>query len=253
MKWIHLIVLLFAGLAGGLIAFAPLGTALRALDADARGLGWQRSEGTIVSGALKGIAFNGMQQGDATLKLKPLSLLSGRIGYDVTWASEHGRGDGSVSIGGGQHAALHAFNLVLDLRQLENAALWIRQSGGSVRLQGQIVRFDRSGCATAEGSATSDVLERNIEILGAGWAPMRGDLRCENGDLVIPLESENASGTRFSAQLRIAPNRPGRLEARVSGLLPRDLEYALPIAGFAHDGADYVYTFSASTPGEPIR
>lgn len=251
MNRIYLTILLLAGIAGGLIAFAPLGTALRIMEAETRGLGWQQSEGTILNGTLKGIAFNGAEYGDATLKLKPLSLLSGQIGYDVSWTSEHGRGAGSVSMGGGQNTALRAFDLVLDLRQLEHAALWIRQSGGSVRFQGQVVHFGRSGCKKAEGSATSDVLERNIEILGAGWAPMRGELRCENGDLVIPLESENASGTRFSAQLRIAPNRPGRFDARVSGLLPRDLEFALPIAGFTRDGADYVYTFSASNPGEP--
>ena len=143
------------------------------------------------------------------------------------------------------------FNLDLDLVHLEQAALWIRQSGGRVELQGEAIRFGPDGCLSASGTARSDVLERNQEILGTGWSPMQGELRCEGTALVIPLESENTSGTRFGAELRVAPQQPGRFDARVSGLIPRDLAFALPIAGFAPDGRDWVYSFSTSDRSGP--
>jgi hypothetical protein len=80
---------------------------------------------------------------------------------------------------------------------------------------------------------------------------MQGELRCEGTALVIPLESENSSGTRFRAELRLAAQQPGRFDARVSGLIPRDLAFALPIAGFAPDGRDWVYSFSTSDRSGP--
>ncbi|MEQ9505756.1 MAG: type II secretion system protein N [Hyphomonas sp.] len=253
MSRIALLALLAFGFLAGLIVFAPLETALRISGAEARGLGWSKAEGTILDGKLNGITLDGSSQGNAELKLMPLALLSGQLQYAVVWIGDHGEGAGNVSIGTGARATLRQFDLELDLLRLDQAALWIRQSGGRVHLKGEVVRFGAAGCVEATGTATSDVLERNIEILGAGWSPMRGELRCESGDLVIPLESANASGTRFLAQLRIAPGRPGRFDARVSGLLPRELDYALPIAGFTRDGADYVYSFSTSDQSGPTR
>jgi hypothetical protein len=251
MNRIILMVLLLTGFITGLVAFAPLGSALRLGGAEAHGLGWSRAEGTVLDGRLNGITIDGANQGDANLTLKPLALLSGRLQYAVDWSSQLGRGAGLVSIGTGARTTLRGFDFDLDLVQLDQAALWIRQSGGRVRLRGKVVRFGPSECVEADGTATSDVLEQNTEILGAGWTPMRGDLRCENGDLVIPMESTNGSGTRFLAQLRVAPGRPGRFDARVSGLIPRELDFALPIAGFTRDGADYVYSFSTSDQSAP--
>ncbi len=251
MSRIVLLLLLVAGFVAGLIAFAPLEAALRLGGAEARGLAWDAADGTVLDGQLNGIAVSGASYGNAGLKLVPMALFSGQLKYAVTWNGDYGRGTGDVSLGAGERAALHQFDLDLDLLRLDQAALWIRQSGGRVQLKGTVVRFDASGCVAADGTAMSNVLEQNVEILGAGWSPMHGKLRCENGDLVIPLDSANSSGTRFSAQLRVAPGRPGRFDARVSGLLPRELDFALPIAGFTRDGADYVYTFTTSGQSGP--
>jgi hypothetical protein len=246
MNRIALLALLLVGVLIGLAVFAPLGAALKFAGVAGHGLSWSRAEGTILDGRVTGLAAGGERYGDADLKLAPAALLAGRLQYKVEWQGEHGSGTGDLSAGAGGGVAARDFNLDLDLAGLEQAALWIRQSGGRVQLQADAIRFDRDGCLAARGTARSDVLERNREILGAGWSPMQGELRCDGAALVIPLESENTSGTRFRAELRLAPQQPGRFDARVSGLIPRELAFALPIAGFAPDGRDWVYSFSTS-------
>lgn len=251
MSRLVLLALLLAGVLIGLAVFAPLSAALKFAGFEAHGLSWSRAEGTVLDGRLTGLEAGGKRYGDAALKLKPAALLAGRLQYTVDWRGEHGRGAGDLSVGAGGSLAARDFNLDLDLVHLEQAALWIRQSGGRLELQGEAIRFGPDGCLSASGTARSDVLERNQEILGTGWSPMQGELRCEGTALVIPLESENTSGTRFGAELRVAPQQPGRFDARVSGLIPRDLAFALPIAGFAPDGRDWVYSFSTSDRSGP--
>ncbi|MBI1254079.1 MAG: hypothetical protein GC196_07025 [Hyphomonas sp.] len=251
MSRLVLLALLLVGVLIGLAVFAQLSAALKFAGVEAHGLSWSRAEGTVLDGRLTGLEAGGKRYGDAALKLKPAALLAGRLQYTVDWRGEHGRGAGDLSVGAGGSLAARDFNLDLDLVHLEQAALWIRQSGGRVELQGEAIRFGPDGCLSASGTARSDVLERNQEILGTGWSPMQGELRCEGTALVIPLESENTSGTRFGAELRVAPQQPGRFDARVSGLVPRDLAFALPIAGFAPDGRDWVYSFSTSDRSGP--
>ena len=243
--------LLAAGALTGLVAFAPLGAALRLAGADKQGLAWTAAEGTVLDGRLQGIALDGAPAGDAHVRLVPAALLSGHLQYAVGWTGEQGRGAGKVSAGHKARLALRDFDIDLDLLHLEHAARWVRQSGGRVQVQGEVIRFNGSECLEAKGTARSDVLERNREILGAGWSDMSGELRCERGDLVIPLQATNASGTHFLVQLSLAPGRTGRFDARVSGIIPRELEFALPIAGFAPDGRDYVYTHTPSGQSGP--
>lgn len=246
MSRLVLLALLGLGFVTGLAAFAPLGAALQLSGVAGHGLTWSRAQGTVLDGQLTGLRAGGEQYGDARLELRPAALLAGRLQYTVDWKGEQGSATGEVSVGADGRASARDFSIDLDLASFEQAALWIRQSGGRIQVQGEAVRFGASGCLAARGNARTDVLERNREILGAGWSAMRGELRCEGGDLVIPLESENTSGTRFSAALRLSPQQPGRFDARVSGLIPPELAFALPIAGFVPEGRDYVYTFQTS-------
>ncbi len=247
-----LILLLIAGFLAGLAAFAPLGTVLNMTGAEARGINWTNASGTILNGRLTGIAAQGKSYGDAGLRLVPGALLSGRLKYAVNWSGDNGKGIGDISFDSGRQVALENFDIDLDLLKLEHAARWIQQSGGRVQLTGTIIRFDETGCKAASGTARSDVLGRNREILGAGWSDMTGELHCDGNDLVIPLESANGAGTKFAARLRVAPGQPGRFDARVSGLIPRELEFALPIAGFKRDGREFIYSFSPTPRSNPI-
>jgi len=251
MKRLVLLALLASSFLAGLVAFAPLGVVLKASGAEARGLGWTQAEGTLLSGKVTGLVHEDVTYGDAELNFAPGGLLTANLQYTVNWTGPQGAGRGKVSAGPGGQVTLHDYSVGLDLSQLEQAALWIRQSGGRLDLSGTLLRIGPEGCIRAEGTARTDVLERNQDILGPGWAPMQGALRCEAGALVIPMASENQSGTRFLANLSLAPQRPGQFEARVSGLIPRELAFALPIAGFTPQGQDFVYLYSTPDTSAP--
>jgi hypothetical protein len=251
MNRIAVLVLLATGFIGGGVAFAPLSAALSLTGAAASGLRWASAEGTVLSGTVRGLTLDGKPFGDAALDFSPSGLLSASIQYTVDWNGPQGSGTGKISFAPGPTVSLRDYTLSIDLAELEQAALWIRQSGGRVDLTGDVLRAGPAGCLSAEGMARSDVLERNRDILGSGWSPMQGTLRCDGEALIIPMTSENQTGTRFQSVLRLAPNQTGHFEARVTGIVPRELAFALPIAGFTLQGQDYVYLFQTSATSDP--
>ncbi len=234
-----LILLVIAGVVG--LAFVPLATALKLSGAADNGVAWTEARGTIYSGGLDNLTVNGTNYGNADLTLDPSALLDVTLQYGVAWTGTHGQGNAKVSVDSGQTVTLKDYVINLDLEDYERAAKWIRQAGGKIKLEGPVIQFKGSECVLAEGVASSDVLDRNREILGSGWSDLRGDISCEEGKLLVPLESENAAGTRFSSYLRVAPGSSGKVEARISGRISRALGFALPMAGFARDGEDFVY------------
>ena len=252
MRRLAFVILLTLGVLVGAIAFAPLSLVLETAGARRDGLDWTSASGTLLDGRLEGLEANGDNYGNVALRLKPEGLFSGSLQFAVDWTGPSGRGAGQMAIGLVKSITLREYDLDLDLMALEQAARWIQQSGGRVSLQGDMIRFANDACVEARGIAQSDVLERNRAILGDGWSDMRGSLRCEAGDLLIPLESVNATGTKFDAHLRIRPGLPGRFEARVSGLVTRELDFVLPLAGFRREGSDYVYSYSAAAGRRPI-
>jgi hypothetical protein len=241
LRFLFLIVLLVAGLVVGL-AFVPIETALKFSGAADHGVEWSSAKGTILSGSLKDLKVRGTEYGSADLQLDAPSLLNGKPRYDVDWTGTHGRGSGKVSLDKSSIYTLEDYTIDLDLLAFDVVAKWLQQSGGRIKLAGPSIRFQGNQCLSAEGVATSDVLDRNRQILGAGWSELRGDLSCQDGKLLIPLASENATGTRFLATLLAAPGAPGKFEARITGTIPRTLNFALPLAGFVKVGDDFVFS-----------
>lgn len=239
-RFLFLIIILVIGAVIGL-AFVPLATALKLSGAADNGVAWTAARGTIYSGGLDGLSVNGTNYGNADLTLDASALTSGTLQYAVDWVGAHGQGTAKVSVNSGRTVTLKDYVINLDLEDYERAAKWIRQAGGKIKLEGPAIQFKGSECVLAEGVATSDVLDRNREILGSGWSELRGNLSCDEGQLLVPLESENAAGTRFSSYLRVAPGTPGKFEARISGRISRALGFALPLAGFTRDGDAFVY------------
>jgi hypothetical protein len=245
-RFLFLIIILVIGVVIGL-AFVPLATALKLSGAADNGVSWTAARGTIYSGGLDGLSVNGTDYGNADLTLDASALMSGTLQYAVDWIGTHGQGTAKVSVDSGRTITLKDYVINLDLEDYERAAKWIRQAGGKIKLEGPAIQFKGSECIVAEGVATSDVLDRNREILGSGWSELRGDIVCDEGKLLVPLESENAAGTRFSSYLRVAPGAPGKFEARISGRVSRALAFALPLAGFTRDGDAFVYVPKAAT------
>jgi len=231
--------LLIAAIAG--LAFLPLGTALKYSGISASGAEWSRAVGSVLSGRLEGLKYKGTTYGDADLELDANALLSRKLQYAVAWTGNHGIGNGKVSFERGPAISLKDYSITLDLLEYEKTARWLQQSGGKVKLEGPSIRFAGNQCAEAVGVATSDVLDLNRDVLGSGWSELRGDISCDDGNLLIPLQSENAAGTRFAALLRVAPGSAGKFEVRISGRISRALGFALPLAGFTKSGDEFVF------------
>lgn len=238
------ILLLIAALVVG-AAFVPLEALLNSTGARDQGVNWTSAKGSVFSGRVEGLTVKGTQYGTADLRLVPAALPQRKITYDVDWTGPNGIGTSKVTMAASNQIELTDYAIDLDLATFANSARWIERSGGRVKLEGSLMRFTDGKCAEVDGKASSDVLERNREALGAGWSPLEGALSCEDGALVVPLMSENTSGTRFGAVLKAAPGARTKFEARLSGKISRPMAFALPLAGFARDGEEFVFVPSA--------
>ncbi|MBY9067694.1 type II secretion system protein N [Hyphomonas sp. WL0036] len=241
-----LIIFLVIGFVVGLAAFAPLSFILKASGAQERGLSWTSVEGTILGGKVTGLKAGDDFLGDASLKFDPSALLGLGIAYDFDWAGPAGKGTGKAAAFASGSTELKDYNLELDFAALDGVAAWIRQSGGNARLSGDMIRFRKGACDKASGQAWSDALEKNAALLGPGWPDLSGALSCEGDVLLIPMQSQSPTGTRLDAAARFRFGQSGRLEARVSGVIPQQFQYALPLAGFVPDGGTYVYRYPSA-------
>lgn len=232
--------LLLAALIAG-AAFVPLEAVLNAAGLRNQEVGWTSARGSVFSGRIEGLSVKGTEYGTADLSLVPAAILQRKISYEVDWTGPKGIGSSRVSLRRIDEIELTDFKIDLDLAAFARSARWVEKSGGRVRLEGAQLSFTKGRCAQASGRASSDVLERNRDVLGAGWSALEGELRCEDGALVVPLMSENASGTRFGAVLKAQPGVRTKFEARLSGKISRPMAFALPLAGFARDGEEFVY------------
>ncbi|WP_213271836.1 type II secretion system protein N [Hyphomonas sp.] len=241
-----LLFLLIAGFVIGLIVFAPLSFILKTTGAADRGLSWTSVDGTLAGGRITGLRAGQDLLGDASLKLNPASLLGLGIEYNFDWSGPSGEGRGRAGAFASGTMELRDFDIELDFAALDGAAAWIRQSGGKARLTGDLIRFRKGTCDTATGQTWSDVLDKNSAILGPGWPDLSGNLTCEGEMLLIPLQSRSPLGTQLDAAARYRPGGDASVVARVSGVIPQQFHYGLPLAGFAPDAGTYVYRYPAS-------
>jgi general secretion pathway protein N len=241
-----LLLLLIAGFAIGLIVFAPLSFILKTTGAADRGLSWTSVDGTLAGGKITGLRAGQDLLGDASLKLNPASLLGLGIEYNFDWSGPSGEGTGRAGAFASGAMELRDFDIELDFAALDGAAAWVRQSGGKARLTGDLIRFRKGTCDTATGQTWSDVLDKNSAILGPGWPDLSGNLTCDGEMLLIPLQSRSPLGTQLDAAARYRPGGDASVVARVSGVIPQQFHYGLPLAGFAPDAGTYVYRYPAS-------
>lgn len=246
-----LFLVLIVGFLAGLVAFAPLGVILKMAGAEDRGLSWTSAEGTLAGGRITGLKAGQDVLGDARLKLNPASLLSLGVEYDFDWTGPAGKGTGRAAAFATGNTELRDFNIELDFSSLDGVAAWIRQSGGKARLTGEVIRFRQGACDKASGQSWSDALAKNSVLLGPGWPDLAGEISCDGDMLLIPLQSASPLGTNLDAAGRFHLGGRGSIEARVSGVIPQQFQYGLPLAGFVPEGGTYVYRYPAARPQAP--
>ena len=193
-----------------LLATLPLRQVLSWSGAD-RGLAASGVEGTIWGGVLRRAHLGSMALGDMRLALDPLSLITGRIGFDFT-ADGALAGAGMVVPYG--DVALRAGELRFPIQAL-GAGLPLR---GDMRLSGIDIAFRDGRCSRAQGAAV--VEQARLEQAGVRLTPdtsLRGILGCAGGEMVLRL-SGRSGGAEIYSVLRLAADGAYRLESRVMGL-----------------------------------
>lgn len=243
MSRILLLLFLIIGLAAGLVIFMPLATILKLVGAEERGLSWTAVDGTLMGGSIRSLRAGDDLLGDATVQLQPATLLRLGVEYEFDWSGPAGAGRGKAAAFSGGAVEISDYDIRFNFASMEGLATWIRQSGGEARLAGPMIRFKDGTCDYAEGLSWSDAMSRNTALLGPGWPEMTGSVNCMGPDLAIPFAAQSTSGTQVDTLVRFSFQRPGTMEARISGFIPQDFQYALPIAGFVPDGGAYVYHY----------
>ena len=166
------------------IATLPLSFVLRMLDLPAQGLSYSRASGTFWNGAVDGLSWRGNDLGGAKIALRPLALLRGRLGADVTL-------DGSGVVTGGGYAAMTPWGLIVDdlalSAEIASLPLLLPLSGKiSVEIAHADVRA--GGCRQIEGAAKTDALMNRPAGLAWQGPELAGPMECRGGAVVIPLK-----------------------------------------------------------------
>jgi general secretion pathway protein N len=168
-------------------------------------------EGTVWGGVVRQARLGSLALGDVRLALDPLSLVTGRIGFDFA-ADGALAGAGTVALYG--DAALRAGELRFPIQAL-GAGLPLR---GDMRLSGLDIAFRNGRCSRGQGTAV--VEQARLEQGGVRLTPetsLRGVLGCAGDEAVLRL-SGRSGGAEIHSVLRIAADGVYRLESRVMGL-----------------------------------
>ncbi len=102
------------------------------------------------------------------------------------------------------------------------------------------MRVSKQGCESAEGTARTDVLQRNGGTIQWTGPELTGPIRCENGALVADLSGQDAQ-QKISALIRIAPNGTYRTDIDVRTARV-EADAVLPLFGFSRSGQSFVLT-----------
>ena len=219
----------------------PLGIVLDRSGLAGGKLVWSAAQGTIWNGRVVGLTFQGQPYGDLRTRLRLQELTLGRLAFDVRLQGAGIRGLGIVRPIGLNAVEATDVQLELDLSALNKLDPRLRGVGGQVEFQGSKVMLDRSGCVEARGTASSDMISRVAGALGQSWPRVSGELRCEDGALVVPLEGGGPQGELFSAQGKFG-KEDSSIEARVSNA-DAALGYALGSIGFKLNNGEYTQSW----------
>ncbi len=243
-----LIVLFLAAAILAGLSQLPLSYVLKQSGASSSGLSWARAEGTIWKGRITGLAYGAQPIGAAHLRLRPASLLGGHVSYDVQWAGPPGRGSGTLSAGRNEDYAIADLRLEASISALNGAADWVRANGGELRIRADKIRFSGGRCMEAVGTVSTDVLTRAAMAWGQTWPDVSGELSCDAGMLLVPLEGERNGAERVQAVARIGIVEASSVEASVVNADPQ-LENALALMGFVYENDAYIFRQSAAISG----
>jgi len=111
---------------------------------------------------------------------------------------------------------------------------------GHLTAQVSEMQFSKQGCESAEGTAQTDVLQRNGGTIQWTGPELNGPIRCENGAFIADLTGQDPQ-QKISALIRIAPD--GTYRADIDVRTTRvEADAVMPLFGFSRSGQSFVLT-----------
>lgn len=245
--WTLRIALLLVSALGCAIAMLPLQVVLSQVGDRLPGLKWTQVQGTVWSGRISNFGYGAQTLGDVTVKLRPLSLLSGQLGYDLQVNGPAVRGAGNLSIGS-QVVHVSVPQATSNVSELVGLNDTVRRAGGIVRLTNLEVALEREGCRLARGLVYTDTLVFLGNRYQQAFPELSGALTCSQSMLHLTLDGASEGGIAVSIEGTAGLVAPSRLRAVVEGATG-ETAMALGALGFARETGQYVYVREAVLTG----
>jgi len=246
-KFVGLILIFVAALAGFLITSAPLSAALDMMQVHQRGLIYSDASGTIWRGVVRDVSVAGQRVGDVEISVARAALLRGEGA--VTFSSRGSvRADGVLRIRLGGVVRLERATFVVDARDLTRLHPDIAARGGEVFVRVEEAVFNhQKECMRASGAVQTDVLARGADAARWRGPVLEGDISCADGALMIALSgAESGVDVRVTAQLSARDG--ARLVADVSTQEPT-LAAPLLYFGFEENSEGFTYAYESAGGG----
>lgn len=247
MRTLLFLILFIVVLIGGLVAFTPLGFVLGQSGAGALGIGWAKTDGTLLKGRISGFYAGTQPIGDVSLELRPLSLLSLQPSYDVQWGGAGGQGTGVLTL---SRNAVEAKDLRMrqEIGALEGLEPAVRALGGTLDVEDGKFRVTRMGCESASGTVSTNALSALAAQYGRQFGDISGPVTCEQGAFLLAMVGQSDVGDRVEIDARAGLTGEGAFETRVQ-TQDAPIIIALSQIGFVRENGRFVYRQSR-TAGE---
>ena len=223
----------------GAVSAAPASLAAPALSRAGQ-LSYQRIDGTIWAGTVRGASVNGFRLGDVSFTLRPSALFTGALKVDVEASGGSVTGGGEIGVRiDGRAFSLRDVAVDVDLGAIDRYTLFGLPYEGSARASVRRFEWGRAGCVAADASFWTDALNAAAKRLTGDGVELSGPIRCDGDRVALKLGGENAYG---DATIDVAVSADLTYELAAS-VLPKKAEArrSLELLGFEADGQSLVY------------
>ena len=240
MRIFGLIVLIIVIAVGAFVWTLPLAEIVKRLPVDASRLSLGETSGTWRSGRVGPVVAGGRPVGVIEFDWQPGGLFSGQMKYEIDLTGPGVTADGFAARSiTSDRLVLSDVHALLDVAQFPGLADGLRVAGGRAVLQNVQIVLDGEHCVSASGRAQTDALVQAETVYGFVGPELAGDVRCENGVVVVPLEGTSARDDRIRVEARFGGGQAPSIEARIDTTDP-DLQAVLIAAGFMPEGTTLV-------------
>lgn len=240
MRLIYFIILI-GMLIAGLIVGAPLSFAMKTSGLANSGVSWQQARGTLWNGQITGLGYLNYNLGTVEISASPMSLLAGGISGEFDWRSSSGMANGYLKAT--KHSVrARQLDANIFVQALDDLHPELRRTGGTLSFKDTSLELNASGkCVAANGQSKLDLLQRVGEQYGRDWPILSGEVKCENGGIVVPLRGTGGNQETFEVNLTYDGVSTIALSILTEGL-DAETTITLQAIGFQPSGNGFGYT-----------